>query len=224
MTWSTLRRIRRLNVLKFSPLLLVVVPLYASVRPMLAAAGYDLPLPVNLVLLYFAALFYYLGCLVFDVRCPRLIAENDSVYTYIETCLSHERACVDHKASIENNIEKIKKRFRDSEEFSKDEDDENARKYLQEIVRLEEIAELSLTWERNNGDRKVASRSVTALFIFASAISVFLIFYDAPQRVIANFGEKACQVPPFQTPEPTLAQQVLQFLLSCQSPRPSESG
>lgn len=221
MTWSTLGRIRRLKFLKASPLLLLFVPIYSSVRPMFAEVGYDLPLPVNLVLLYFAALFYYLGCLVFDVRCPRLISENDSVYNYIETCLSHERTCVEHKASIENNIEIIKKRFRDNEDFSEHEDNENAQKLLQEKVRLEEIAELKSTWERNNGDRKVASRSVAALFVFASAISVYLIFCDAPQRVIASLGEDACRVPPFQTPEPTLAQLVLQFLLSCQSPRPA---
>lgn len=211
--WSALKKLRNNSVLRFAPILLLVVPLYASAQGLLIERGVETPFPINFFVLYFACLCFYLSFFIFDLRCPRLIAENPSVYSYVERCLEHDKFCWDYRAYIEahrDNIVDLLPNDADEEDF-----DEAAKGFLHASLRIEEADEIKSIWERNNGDRLVA-RVFSTFFVFAAGgLSATLVFVDAPIRVLDGFNSAACLAIEAGTHRPAFVQQALQFPWAC---------
>lgn len=213
LSWSALKKIRTLRVLRYSSLLLIVIPIYAAAHSMLAQNGILIPLPLNLFALYFACLFFYVAFFVFDLRCPRLIAENSSVYTFVETCLAHDKYCWDYRFDLEQRLEDIVKKVKADQ--PKADPQKMAAEFFNTHFRIEEEKQLKSIWEKNNGDRMVA-RSLCTLFVFlAGSLTVWISVVDAPARVIQSFRSEGCATAELGTHLPTWMQHALRFPLAC---------
>lgn len=173
-------RLKYLSVFQF---VVVIVPVYFSIEPILAElVGTNIVRPINMLALYFSALFFLVSSIVFQIRSPRVIRNFESKYDLMKTCIQEAELIYDKfektNKSIEEFIEKIDSDSNIQENFEKSFD-----AALDNFIETSSLMNIRETWDKSLYDR-IYSLAVCQFFLLlASLITLYITFIDAPIRV-----------------------------------------
>lgn len=183
LNWHDVSRIVRLKYLSVFQFVVVIVPVYFSIEPILAElVGTNIVRPINMLALYFSALFFLVSSIVFQIRSPRVIRNFESKYDLMKTCIQEAELIYDKfektNKSIEEFIEKIDSDSNIQENFEKSFD-----AALDNFIETSSLMNIRETWDKSLYDR-IYSLAVCQFFLLlASLITLYITFIDAPIRV-----------------------------------------
>lgn len=185
--WDELKRVRRLPLATAYATFLIAIPLAVGVRATLKQQ-FDVvvDVPVHLLMLYLASLSFYVGTVIFDLRCPRIIRDNESRYHFVATCLTHSDRKIKYRQSITDRIDAILKAHAERGRYELPLPE--ATTIFEETAKLVESDALEDIWERNNADYYWERGAILVLFATAFVITFIVSAIDTPWRVFHSLG------------------------------------
>ncbi len=186
-SWSIAKGIRRLKVSAYFQILSALIPLYASLALLFREKiGFDIPVPANLVALYFSSLFFFIGSCIFDVLCPRIIKEHPSRYTFVQDCIKYSELTIPFRKQSDKAVEKIvSAMLRKAGEEPSVADLQAAYDAEMGVASTETLEKM---WQERNFEQPLILATITLFYCASFLMAAYVTFWDAPRRVISALG------------------------------------
>lgn len=183
LSWSELRRIRRLSLGKIYSAFVILIPLSLSFAAWLSkATGHDVMLPANMILAYFGSLSFLCGTIAFDLLCPRVVRENESRFHFIAKCLDHAVKKGSYKKGLEANREAVAAAYRTGQNM--EERPVDLGDVIDSEMRVAEVDQLEGVWRRKIATKPLGRLCASVLFAASFLITAYVTVIDTPQRVL----------------------------------------
>jgi hypothetical protein len=191
--WTSLRSIRNVQASSIFSSLVIVIPMATMLKldELLQFGTSD-----SQIILYFSALFFYFGCLLFDQLSPRVIREFETRFKFSEEWMTHQTKRNDFVKKVRDEVESIlAKNLHDLEDIAAGTSEaRNVSKIETAMIAVAGLESQAFgvelidnIWSDKNSETPIRRCLVQLSFFISGLFLTYITFYVAPFRVIQAF-------------------------------------